>query len=126
MTPEVQVVPVQWKLKRKRTTIMFFFSWFVQGLEFTTIYSTLWSYVNHGLNNSNPDLSYGLIACGRSVAVLLFGTVVSRWFDRTRSMRKVILTVSLLMNLGYASYMLHYSLEDFDVDFNDDELRMKM
>ena len=88
---------------------MFLLSYFAQGIEFTTILATLWSYVNGGLCNSNPALSYGLIASGRFIAPLLLGIVTARWFDRNRSMRKLMLTIILLMTLGYALYMVHYS-----------------
>ena len=88
---------------------MFLFSSFLQGLEFTTILATLWSYSTIGMPNWNPDLSYGLIASGRFVAPLLFGSLVARWFDKRRMMRRLMLIVAVIMNIGYALYLIHPS-----------------
>ena len=56
----------------------------MQGIEFTTILATLWNYVNIDFTNTNAELSYGLIASGRFVAPLLFGTLIAKWFDARR------------------------------------------
>ena len=40
--------PDGWKTRRKHTVGIFFFSYFILGLDFTTIYSTMWQYVNEG------------------------------------------------------------------------------
>ena len=76
--------PDGWKTRRNHTVGIFFFSYFILGLDFTTIYSTMWQYVNEDMNNADPYLSYGLIAAGRFVAPILFLMPVARWFDKTR------------------------------------------
>ena len=67
MDIEENIFPDGWKKKRKQTMVIFFLSFFIQGLEFTTIFSTLWWYVNKDIRNTNPDTFYGLIASGRFV-----------------------------------------------------------
>ena len=99
--------PEGWKRKRKRTMGIFFFSFYIMGLEFTTIYSTLWQYVKKDMSNADPYLAYGMIASGRFVVPLLFLVEVSRWFDRTRSLRRFMIVTGLMTNVGYALYMVH-------------------
>ena len=101
--------PDGWKQRRKHTVGIFFFSSFIHGLEFTTIFSTIWHYVDKDVHDADPDLWYGLIAAGRFVAPILFLIPVSRWFDKTRSIRVFMVITGLLMNVGYVLYMVHSS-----------------
>ena len=101
--------PNGWKQRRKHTVGIFFFSSFIHGLEFTTIFSTIWHYVDKDMHDADPDLWYGLIAAGRFVAPILFLIPVSRWFDKTRSITLFMVITGLLMNVGCALYMVHSS-----------------
>ena len=85
------VIPEVWRRRRRQTASMIFLNRFLQGFEFTMVFTTLWWYVNNEITTSNIPLSYGIIGSGRFVVPLLLGTVVTRWFDVSRKLRSFTL-----------------------------------
>ena len=102
-------IPDRWATRRRQTICMFLLSQYLQGVEFTTIFTTLWIYVNNDIHSADPYFSYGIIASGRFVATLLFTSLLAKWFDRTRSTKCFMLVAVSLMNVGYILYMIPYS-----------------
>ena len=101
--------PEGWRDKRKRTMAVFLLITFGEGFIFTTIFTTLWSYVNKCLQHSDPNLSYGLIASGRFVGPILLGGLSSRWLDRSRSVKLFMVVVTLVESAGCVIYTINTS-----------------
>ena len=98
-------IPDGWKVKRRSTLFMFLLSGFIQGVDFTTVSATLWVYVNDSLANANPRLHYGLIAGGRYLAPIVFGTVVAGWLDKSRSLKRLTFCIGFLLNIGLCALL---------------------
>lgn len=102
-------IPEEWKKKRRQTMATFVLHRFYCGLEFSILLTTAWSYVNHGLHNSNPNLFYGLIAASTSVAGIFFMPVAAKWYDKHKRMKIITLIINSLVGLGTVLYAMPFS-----------------
>ena len=100
------IIDERWKRERKVTFAIFCLLVFSIGMGFTTIQSTLWTYVKQGMHTSKPKLIYGVISGAKFIPPCFFNLFISRWFDVHRRLKLFAIVISMLITVGYVLYMI--------------------
>ena len=97
-----------WKSKRSITFPIYLFQAFVQGINYMMVAPTLWPYLKQ-LNASNPKILYGLSFGCQALMAAIVGLVASRFGDRTRRIKVILLFIDSLVVLGNICYVVGIS-----------------
>ena len=98
----------KWKIKRKKTVIIFFFINFVSALNFTVILPSLWFYLKK-VHSPAPSVFYG-VTFGLAEAIALPFMLFIGWLvDKTRRIKLTIMCIISIVMLGNAIFSIGYS-----------------
>lgn len=99
----------KWEKKRCRTYIACLIQCVLNGLETSMIATVLWSYLKTEVYGGNKKLFYCLICSAFNLPPILFNIIISRWVDKTRKAKLVILLCNLASAFGKLLFILPFS-----------------
>lgn len=99
----------KWHEKRRRTITVFFLQNTLSGIEFSFIDSTVLQYVNNLMKTSAPNFIFGSLTALVFLCPIIFLTPVSRWIDKTRNVKHVMVYSNLLGIIGSFLYIIPFS-----------------
>ena len=94
----------KWKVQRRRTFLAFCLIISINGLEYGIAVPTLFTYLKENLKTQNLNVWYGLIASSYFITSNIGCLTVSRYADKTKNIRLVLIATCLFVSLGNFIY----------------------
>ena len=99
-----------WKRKRKITTIIFYCSGIILGLEYSAVVLSLWFYMNDTIKVKHAPIYYSVTMTSMALSAILSSVVLGRFIDKSRNTRLLMLTLNILNAVGNVTYTLNFSV----------------
>ena len=103
-------VLMQWKVKRKRTTVIAMAHVFIYGLENFSIVVTLLYYLKDIMKVNNPTMWYSFVMTSLVASESFSGLLFGKFMDKTRNARGIMLFNLFLSVIGNLMYTLQYNV----------------
>ena len=100
----------EWLRKRSMTSWICIMYGLMIGMEYSSIMTSLFYYLEHDLKIQNKNMWYSLIMCVTALSSAINGLLVGRLFDKTRRLKTVMLIFTSISLIGNLLYTFHQSV----------------
>ena len=98
----------KWKIKRKKTLVIFVLQYVVGAINFSIILPSMWIYLKQ-VHSPFPSIFYGVIYGLSQANTLVFSLLIGWIADKTRRIKLILLVINSLIILGNLIYSIGYS-----------------
>ena len=98
----------KWLKNRKTTTRIFYWICFLDGVEYSLTFATLFVYLKDFLKvrGANLDIFYSSISGLYLLSMIVSSVIVGKIFDKIRQARLMLCIITLTVTLGNAFYTI--------------------
>ena len=100
---------LDWKTKRKITTTLCIALQCLYTFEYTATAISAIYYYQNSFEVADPKFFYGCSVAAIYASAVMSSFICGRWMDRTRDLRRIVLTLLLFNIVGNLIYTLNWS-----------------
>ena len=99
----------EWKVRRRRTTIILQLHSFLYGLEVVSIVTSLMYYLE-AMKVKNTVVFYSIVTSSMALAEAGSSVIIGRYMDKSRNLRRILLLNCLLSVIGNITYTMRFNV----------------